>query len=82
MIESNKQTNSVKPAQVAVESTSPFLTKVKAYLASRGNATLKQLQSRFKGEYNTCEDYFNILTRNGFTVRGTGNQYSKYTVVA
>jgi hypothetical protein len=70
------------PTAPAVESASPFVDQVRAYVANRGSATLKQVQSRFKEVAYTCADYYELLSRNGFNVRGSGPAYSLYVVSA
>lgn len=68
----NNNSNQTQVTLTPVESSSPFVDKIRAYIANKGSATLKQIQSRFKDVPYTCEDYWLLLNRCGFQIEGNG----------
>jgi len=56
--------------------------KIREYLKGRhGNVTLKEIQSRFKGRTETCQDYATVLGQMGITLYKAG-ALSKWYVIA
>lgn len=70
------------PVPTSVQ-TSPTLSYnlVETYVKNRGEATLKQIQSRFKAKGVTCRDLFRILTSdNAFSIDESSKCVSKFVV--
>jgi hypothetical protein len=59
----------------------PIEQKIATYLANQsGEVSLKKIQSRFKDDYFTCRELFDLLTKFGYALRGNGLSYSTYVV--
>lgn len=63
----------------AVGTQGALATRIQAYLANAGTATLKQVQSALKTNGVTCEDLYNLTTALGINVEpGTPGKFSTY----
>lgn len=56
--------------------TAELETKIRDYISNKGEATIKQIQSRLKRDEITCSQIYDIV-KNGFTLIGDGGPVSK-----